>query len=383
MKLALLALALIAVLAAAALLPVRPYLDFQVIYHADLGWLRGIALYDHAGQVNMIAELAGVPASQVYVLPFPYPPLYALSTLWLARLPIDLAARAWFGLNLLLFLLSMWLLTEALPAAKRAILVAAGLLWPPVLGGLFVGQYDFPVLLGAVLMIHALRQEKALLVAVAAALLTLKPHLGGPVVVLVLIKLAQRRHGVGRDALLATLAAGAILFGLGFLASANWPVDYVRSLTAFGSLGGVSACTQCVSLSTALVRTAGGGLQAALWISVGIAVLCCGWSVLRWRHVASTPSGLVAAGILIIMLVSPYLLNYDYVLLLVPFIELARGARSALEWIGVVLAYAVPVFGLGLLGTAGNVSLVLSACILSALAVRTLTRDVASQAAGA
>ena len=39
-------------------LPLPPYLDFQVIYHADLGLLRGISIYDHAGQVNMIAGLA-------------------------------------------------------------------------------------------------------------------------------------------------------------------------------------------------------------------------------------------------------------------------------------------------------------------------------------
>ncbi|MFH1183545.1 MAG: glycosyltransferase family 87 protein [Chloroflexota bacterium] len=383
MKLALVALALIVVLAAAALLPVRPYLDFQVIYHADLGLLRGISLYDHAGQVGMLAELAGVPTGQVFVLPFPYPPWYALSTLWLARLSIDLAARAWFGLNLLLFFLSMWLLTEALPAAKRAVLLAAGLLWLPVLGSLFVGQYGFPVLLGAALMIHALRRENALLVACAAALLTFKPHLGGPVVVLAFIKLAQRRDRVGRDALLATLSAGVILFGLGFLASPNWPVNYVRSLTAFGSLGGVSQCTQCVSLSTALVRLAGGGLQEAVGIAAVIAGLCCAWLVLRWRQVASTPGGLAAVCILIIMLVSPYLQNYDYLLLLVPFIELALGTRSALEWIGVALAYALPFVGLGLLGTAGNGSLILSACILSALVARSVTPRVVITATGA
>ena len=50
--------------------------------------------------------------------------------------------------------------------------------WMPVLGSLFVGQYGFPVLLGAALMIYALGHEKPVLVALAAALLTFKPHLG-------------------------------------------------------------------------------------------------------------------------------------------------------------------------------------------------------------
>src|SRR5512146_2442289 len=67
-------------------LPLPAYLDFQVLYQANMGLLRGIALYDHAGQVNMIAQLAQVQPEQVYILPFPYPPWYALSTLWLAWL---------------------------------------------------------------------------------------------------------------------------------------------------------------------------------------------------------------------------------------------------------------------------------------------------------
>ena len=37
---------------------VRP-LDFQVIYHADMGLMRGIQLYDRNGQAQMIADLAG------------------------------------------------------------------------------------------------------------------------------------------------------------------------------------------------------------------------------------------------------------------------------------------------------------------------------------
>lgn len=65
-------------------LPLPPYLDFQVLYHADLGLLQGIPLYDRAGQAEMIANLAGVTPDHVFVLPFPYPPWYALSTIFLA-----------------------------------------------------------------------------------------------------------------------------------------------------------------------------------------------------------------------------------------------------------------------------------------------------------
>jgi len=358
---------LLVVILAAALLPVQPYMDFQVMYHADLGLLRGISMYDHARQVDMIAQLANVPASQVFVLPFPYPPWYALGTLWLARLPIEQAARAWLGLNLLLLFYCMWLLTDRQPTLRRTALMLAGLLWLPVLGTLFVGQFGVPVLLGTTLMIHALRRENAILAAGAAALLTLKPHLGGVVLLLAAVTLAQRRDRFGRNALLALLAAGVILFGVGFLASPNWPLDYFRSLAGFRD---VSQCGQCVSLSMALAGLVGGGLDQAVWISAITAVLLCAWLVIRWHQVTSAPGSLVMTGILVTLIVSPYLQSYDYILLLVPFILLARVMRSPMSWIALALAYALPLIGLVLLGTPGNISLIISACILFVLAAR-------------
>jgi len=373
MKVALAALILLLVVAAAALLPVRAYLDFQVIFHANLGLLRDIPLYDHAGQVEMIAELAKVPASQVFVLPFPYPPWYALSTVWLARLPIDMAARVWFGLSLLMLIISAGLLTYGQPPAKRILLSLGAILWLPVLGSLFVGQYGFPVLLGAALMTHALRRENALLTAMAAALLTFKPHLGGLLLLLVMISLAMRRDRFGRNALLAVIVAGAALLGLGYLASPRWPVSYFHSLTAFSSFGDVSKCEQCVSLAATLARLAGGGLDVAVWISAAIALLLGTWLILRWRQLTLMADGLVVPGILLTLLVSPYLLNYDYLLLAVAFIALAKNVRSV-QWIGLGLAFALPLVSLALLGTRGNASLILSTCLVSLLFTRSLAQ---------
>jgi hypothetical protein len=75
-------------------------------------------------------------------------------------------------------------------------------------------------------------------------------------------------------------------------------------------------------------------------------------------------------GILVTLIVSPYLQSYDYILLLVPFILLARVMRSPMAWIALALAYALPLIGLVLLGTLGNISLIISACILFVLAAR-------------
>jgi nitrate reductase NapE component len=195
-------------------LPIPPYLDFQVIYHADMGLLRGLPVYDHAGQVEMIAQLASVSPEQVFVLPFPYPPWVALATLPLALLPITIAARLWFGLNLLMLFASAWLLTDGWEARKRlASFVVAVFFWP-VLGSLFVGQYVFPVLLGAALWSYAVRKEHAALTAAAFALLTFKPHLGALIFLAGIFYLWRRRDDFGRRALSYTLLAGSIHPGL-------------------------------------------------------------------------------------------------------------------------------------------------------------------------
>jgi len=352
----------LAILLAAALLPlpIRPYLDFQVLYHADLGLMRGISLYDHAGQVDMIAQLAHVSPEQVFVLPFPYPPWYALSTLWLALLPIDAAARVWFGLNLLMLVLAMWLLIGGRVSARRLPTYCLAILWVPVLGSLFVGQYVFPVLLGAALMAYALRNSRVILTGCAAALLTFKPHLGGLILVTALVYLWLRRDRFGRGAATAMLAAGAFLFAIGFLASPAWPLDYFHSLTGFKD---VSQCHQCVSPSMALAGLAGGGLDQAVWISALLAILAVAWWVRNWRKITADADRLVTVGILSTFLVSPYLQNYDYLLLLVPFLVLSREAQG-LDWIRIAAAFVVPLLGLAVLSPAGNAWLVLSAVIL-------------------
>jgi hypothetical protein len=362
MKVLLLALLLAVIVAAAALLPVRPYLDFQVIYHADLGLLRGIPLYNHAGQVRMVARLANVSPEQVFVLPFPYPPWYALATLWLAMLPIGMAVRAWFGVSLLLFAVSVWLLSVNWRGLRRFPVFVFALLWLPVLGSLFVGQYGFPVLLGAALMIHALERHDVPLTAAAAVLLTFKPHLGAVILILAAVYLWLQRDAFGRRALLALAAAAAALAALGFLASPMWPLDYFHSLTDFKD---VSQCHQCVSVSMAIAGAAGRGLQAAVWISAGTAMLLCVWLVHDWRRISSSSASLVTAGVLATLLASPYLQNYDYLLLLVPLIVLSREATRT-DWIWIAAAFALPLLSLALLGTVGNVSLVFSALILFA-----------------
>ncbi len=379
MKIVLVVLACLLFLFALARLPVPipPYLDFQVIYHADVGLLRGIPVYDHAGQVNMIAGFANVPPGQVYVLPFPYPPWYALSMLWVALLPIELAARIWFGLNLIMLLLSTWLVTDGWPAVRRLGSFFFAILFAPVLGSLFVGQYTYPILLGAALLTYALRHERVILTALAAALLTFKPHLGALILLIMMTYLWLRNDPFGRKALIAVAITGLLLFAVGFLASPLWPLEYFHSLTGFKD---VSQCHQCNSASMALAGLVGGGLHRAVWFAAVFLILLAGWLTWKWRRLARRTSWLVSAAVLITLVISPYLQNYDYILLLIPFFVLAGKARG-LEWLVLALAYVVPVIGFGFFGAAGDVSLVFSALLLSVLLARPVQLDAATFAA--
>lgn len=367
MKIVLLIVAALAFLVVLAIAPapVLPILDFQVLFHADAGLLRGITLYDHTGQVNMIARAAQVPPDQVYVLPFPYPPWYALATVWLARLPIQAAVRVWLGINLLLLLASIWFLTEGWQPVRRTLAVLAAILFAPVLGSLYVGQYDFPVLLGAALMLYALRHERAALAALAAALLTFKPHIGAPILIVVLIHLWLRKDAFEKRALGGVGIIGAALFAVGFLASPLWPVDYFHSLTGFRD---VSQCHQCASIPMALAGLLHGGFDQALPFAALLLVIAAAWLVWQWRSIRLRPTTLISSAVLVTLAVSPYLQKYDYVLLVAPMIILAGESRGW-DWLWIGLAYLLPLVGVIVWGPEAGLTLVLAEVLLLGLQI--------------
>ena len=365
-------------------LPIPPYLDFQVIYHADMGLLRGIPIYDHAGQVNMIAALAHVSPEQVYILPFPYPPWYALVTLPLALLPITIAARLWFGLNLLMLFASVRLLTDGWEPRKRLASFPVAFFFWPILGSMFVGQYNFPVLLGAALFAYSLQNQKVGLAAVAAALLTFKPHLGILVLLIGLVYLLFRRDEFSRRALFYILGAGVFLFLIGFLADHAWPLNYLHSLLAFQRDSSVSSCGLCASLPVALISIFGGQSNFVLASLIGLAILIILllWLGLSRRIVFRDASIAIAMAILVTLLSSPYLLNYDFILLILPFFLLAGRAHTLFEWSVMIFAYLLPFIALDIWYRQGNFVLLISTFILLLLLFRNIRLlDGASKAA--
>lgn len=354
-------------LAAAYLpLPVQPYQDFQIIYHADMGLLRGIPLYDHVGQMKIIGDLAGVQPEQVILHPFPYPPWYAMAALPLVLLPIEVAARLWLELNVAMLMFTVWLLTEDWKPWKRLVTFPLALIFLPVLGALLVGQYVFPVLLGMALFVYALKHEKPLLTAIAGALLTFKPHLGALVLLAGLVHLWLQSDTFGRRALWAMIFTGVLLFGVGFLADPAWPLNYLKSLTGFRALEGVTSCDLCVSLPVMLSSLTGaGGIQSGFWLAGILLLTFVGLFLSKNQKQFFPPDWLVGTFALVTLLVSPYLLNYDYVLLLIPLFFMASRALTLGEWSLTGLIYLIPWLGLGLFGRQGNITLVLSTLLMT------------------
>ena len=109
------------------------------------------------------------------------------------------------------------------------------------------------------------------------------------------------------------------------------------------------------------------GLSLALGIGILILIALTALLLLKGRQIMQQPAELVAWSILIVLLASPYLLNYDFVLLLVPFAVLAGEGRAPVDWILLAGVYLAPFLALLAWGRQGNFILPLGAAILLVL----------------
>jgi hypothetical protein len=161
-------------------------------------------------------------------------------------------------------------------------------------------------------------------------------------------------------------AAGAFLLLTGFLADPAWILSYPKMLLSYQSEGNVSGCSECASLPVSLSRWFfDGSLTNAIWI--GLVLLLVLLVVLYFRRAfLSSHELLLSAAVLVTLLVSPYLYNYDFLLLLLPFAALITEGNLVAKII-VILCYLLPTFALVLYGREGNISLILSSIVMLVL----------------
>ena len=336
--------------------------DFSAIYNTDLALMHRVPIYDLEKVRALAVQYIDFPPEKFFLARFPYPPWYALSTFYLGLMPAKAAVTLWFELNLSMLFLSVWLLTDGWSRRLRLIAFPLALFFLPVLGGLSVGQYDFPVLLGASLLIYSLRKENIPLTVLGIVLLTFKPHIGALILLSVLGWLIYNGSSFGRGVIRPLLGVGVFLFASGFLADPAWFISYPKMLLGYQNEGNVSACSECASLPVFLSRWFfDGSLTSAMWIALALLIIFV-FVFFLYRSLWKSHELLLSAALLVTLLVSPYLYNYDFLLLLVPFAVLIKKS-NLVQKIIVLLCYLVPTFALILFGRSGNLSLIVASLV--------------------
>jgi hypothetical protein len=331
--------------------------DFSALYNTDLALVHRVPIYDLQKVEALAVQYSGIPPEKFFLARFPYPPWYALCTFYLGFMPAQAAATLWFELNLVMLFVSVWFLTDGWSGRLRLIAFPLALFFFPVLGGLAVGQYDFPVLLGTSLLIYSLRRESVGLTVLGIVLLTFKPHIGALILLSVLLWLVYHGGNFGRRVIRPLVITALLLFVVSFVADPTWLVSYPKMLLGYQSEGNVATCSECASLPVWLSRAfVDGSLSAAAWIA--IVSLCILVVVLSIRRpLLRSHELLLSAALLTTLIASPYLYNYDFLLLLVPFAVLSAKS-NLLQKVVILFCYLLPTLALILYGRNGNISLI-------------------------
>lgn len=331
--------------------------DFSAIYYADMALVHGVHVYDIPSMEALARSTVNPPSDRFFMPRFPYPPWYMLSTFYLGMMPIQSAGALWFEINLVMLFLSAWFLTDGWNGRLRLVSFALALFFLPVIGALAVGQYGFPALLGTSLLIYSLRKENILLTTLGAVLLTFKPHIGGLILLSVLGWLIVGRSNYGQRAMRSIVITGIVMGVVSLIADPLWFINYPKMLLGYQGEGNVSSCSECSSVPVWMSRWLfDGSLRKAAIIAL---VLLIALMVLFWlirKSLIKSPDVLVTSALLITLLVSPYLYNYDFILLLVPFAVLVN-SKGILAKITVVLSYLIPSFAIILYSRNGNITL--------------------------
>jgi len=297
------------------------------------------------------------------------------------------AATFWFEINLILLFLSIWLLTDGWDGRARLIAFPVGLIFLPVIGSLAVGQFVFPLMLGASMLVYALRREHIVLTTLGTVLLTFKPHLGALMLLSVLMYLiaswdkpalpkehrgtVSSTEGFGRSALRSIILTGIFLVLISFPADPHWLVRYPSLLLGlssnYGQSENASLCKDCANLPVSLSRWFfDGSLSKAALIALVLFLVLAVLFFLVRSALLKRPELFLNAALIVTLLVSPYLFNYDFILLVIPLAVLWLGS-SRMEKLILGFCYLAPTLLISLYGRAGNLSLLVASVLVALL----------------
>lgn len=306
--------------------------DFRGYYGAAVVVVRGGNPYDYSQLAPVLQEITGFAGNNPYF----YPPWFSLLFVPFTLLPFQAARLVWLLLNVGLFYGGLRLLQEALGweigGWKRwAVYLAATLTFAAYC--LRSEQAGILLLFFLALTLVAIKRERHVVAGLALLLLASKPQATILAVAVIAIWLLRRQRRTLLWAAIGTVA----LTALSSLAIPNW---WRFDRTGFGAglayeLDGPDQIAAQRVLSTVYdfseyVLQLGPPLQAVLALCAalfGLALL-----VAAWRRFDNLILPLSAA-LILTFLVTPYALQYDYVVLALPFMwTLMRLARVEGVW---------------------------------------------------
>ncbi len=291
--------------------------DFITFYAQSVMALQGKAALAYIPFEILDVEQAVIPAdTSVYL--WHYPPLFALVTLPLALVPYKLAYAGFVGVTFALYLA----LIRRISDHRWALLLASA--FPAVFLNSFHGQNGFlnTAVLGFGLL---LLERRSFLAGLVLGLLVYKPHFG--VLLPFLFLVTKNWRAFAGAALSASLfiASSFAVFG-----TAPWlmfleNLTLVRSLLESGYLPWPKIPSWFVTF-----RYLGVPQPTAYALHAAIALSVCAAALRAWRR--SGPVELkLALTVLATISVSPYMFDYDLVLLALPIALVADyGRRHAL-----------------------------------------------------
>lgn len=288
-------------------------------------------LYDYQAYMNWQAARFG-PLDD---LNYSYPPHSLFLATPFAVLPYGWALAAWTLLGLAFF---YW---AARPYTRNSLFGLGAVLTPAAFANIWFGHYGF-VIGGLWLLFFSSLERRPVRTGVLAALLTLKPHLGLLIAVVMVLRRQYLAITVAIAATLCLVLLSGMLFGFSLwhdwlfvtsrvqqaIMTAPWPRFYFLMMP---------------SAFIALHRFPD-------WIAlVGQIACAAGGAALFWKGRGAAPRDLAFIAATATALMSPYIFNYDLTVVCLGFVlclyrcwpRLGEWEKRAL-W----LAFAVPLFGI-------------------------------------
>ncbi|MEG8222239.1 glycosyltransferase family 87 protein [Sphingomonas sp. HH69] len=340
--------------------------DFSNVWTA--GWMadhgRAAEAWDWTIQHDVQRQVHHDPAIPFYGWHYP-PPFLIIATL-LAQLPYVAALLVWQGVTLLLTLL---LVKHILPSERDAWLLALGA--PVVLICLGHGQNAFLTasLLGGGML---LLDTRAWVAGILLGALVYKPQFAVLIPVLIL----------ARGNLRAFIAAGLTVVTLCLLTWAIWGwavwQAFIDSLplTRHVIIEAGATGWEKIQSPFAAIRQWGGSIPAAYGVQAVVTIGAILTAALVARRGSMALRG--AAALSAALLCTPYVLDYDHVLLgvAIAFVAADMANRGVMRWEPTWLAYAwlAPLFG----RTVSDLTLI-PVNLIAAIAILAITARRAAQ----